>query len=54
MNPKINRYCTPDGFVFYEYLCMGGNLLADSIASLVKQIKDVYGLDYSLYIFELN
>lgn len=54
MNAKINRYCTADGFVWYEFLTVGGNLLADNIASLVQQIKDVYKLDYSLYIFEVN
>lgn len=45
---RIVRYQEKDGLIWYEYGC----LLAFTIADLVRDLKEVYNLDYTNYLFK--
>ena len=51
---KIRRHQTEDGFIYYEAIAKGVQLLAFRVTDLVYQLWSIYKIDLRMHLFNVQ
>jgi hypothetical protein len=51
---KIDRYQDNDGFIYFEAIINGNQLLTFSFVDMLDQLFTIYGLNFELFTFKAN